>query len=78
MSRTKRGEKGPGYDYWSRRPYSSNYGYGPDIKKLCHRKERVQSDIIIAKEIDELIINSMVCPVCELNIEDCECYDIDI
>lgn len=54
MSRTRRGEKGPGYDYWSRRPYSTSYGYGPDIKKLCHRAERVQADRIISKEMEEL------------------------
>ena len=53
MSRSKHGGKGPGYDYWSRRPYSSN-GYGPDIKKLCHRAERRQADEIIQNEVKEL------------------------
>lgn len=40
VSRTKRGSKGAGYDYWGRRAESGNCGYGPDIKKSTHRKER--------------------------------------
>ena len=52
MSRTKRGSKGPGYDYWSRRPYSTSYGYGPEIKKLCHRAERRQNKKIIKEDTD--------------------------
>lgn len=41
MSRTKRGEKGPGYDYWSRRhPGNGIDGYGKPIKKLTHKYER--------------------------------------
>ncbi len=39
MSRTKKGEKGPGYDYWTKRPYSYS-GYGPDVKKMTKKKER--------------------------------------
>ena len=39
MSRTIKGSKGPGYDYWSRRPYSGR-GFGPGVKQLCHRAER--------------------------------------
>lgn len=42
MSRTKRGSKGPGYDYWSRRPHSGN-GHGPEVKRLCHSVERQQA-----------------------------------
>ena len=47
MSRTKKGSKGPGYDYWSRRPVKSqsgtggmSSGYGPDIKRRTNRAER--------------------------------------
>ncbi len=54
MSRSIRGEKGPGYDYWSRRPFSSGYGYGPSVKRLCHRAERRQSDAIVQAEIDDM------------------------
>ncbi len=39
MSRTIRGQKGPGYDYWSRRPMSGT-GYAKWIKQRTHRVER--------------------------------------
>lgn len=48
MSRTKKGSKGPGFDYWSRRPVKGTgsagmaSGFGPDVKKLTHRSERRQ------------------------------------
>jgi hypothetical protein len=41
MSRTQRGSKRSGYDYWSKRPYSGR-GYGSVVKKLCHSAERMQ------------------------------------
>lgn len=37
MSRTKKGSKPPGYDFWSRRPKSSK-----NCKDLTHRAERKQ------------------------------------
>jgi len=41
MSRTIKGHKGPGYDFWSRRPPNTGcQGYGPFAKKVTHRKER--------------------------------------
>ena len=49
MSRSRKGSKAPGYDFWSRRPNSSN-GYGKQVKKITHRIERRISD----REIDEL------------------------
>ena len=42
MSRTIKGSKGSGYDYWSRRP-ASGRGYGPEVKRLCHGIERAQA-----------------------------------
>lgn len=54
MSRTKRGEKGPGYDYWGRRPLSGNCGYGPFVKHVTHRKERRINKTIVRKEINGL------------------------
>ena len=27
--------------------------------------------------IDEFVVNSMICPDCELSIEDCTCHDIE-
>ncbi len=46
MSRTRKGAKGPGFDYTSRRPAKSASaagGYqspGPFTKRLTHRSER--------------------------------------
>lgn len=39
MSRTKKGSKAPGYDYWSKRPFSGS-GYGKSVKKWTHKAER--------------------------------------
>lgn len=42
MSRTNKGSKGPGFDYWKSR--LRKYGWwekpGPLTKRLTHRKER--------------------------------------
>ena len=43
MSRTKKSKKGPGYDYWSKRALSGNCGFGPEVKKMTHKKERAQA-----------------------------------
>jgi len=41
MSRTKRGAKGSGYEYWSRRPYNRHGGLiGPFTKRMTHKAER--------------------------------------
>jgi len=42
MSRTKKGKKGPGYEYWSKRPGSNKCGSAPgkDSKDFTHRAER--------------------------------------
>jgi hypothetical protein len=65
MSRTVRGSKPAGYDYWSRRPFSAR-SYGPEVKRICHRLERIQgkeqirgelnppNDLCFNKEIDFL------------------------
>lgn len=42
MSRTPKRGKGPGFDYWTRRPYSAD-GHGPEIKKMTKKKERAQA-----------------------------------
>jgi len=52
MSKTIRGEKGAGYEYWSSRPY--NYGGaspGKKTKKITHRLERAEKKRLIQKEI---------------------------
>lgn len=41
MSRTKKGSKGPGYEFWSRRPSKFKFpSPGKDTKKNTHRMER--------------------------------------
>lgn len=42
MSRTTKGKKPIGYDYWGKRPYSGK-GFGPAIKHLTHKAERAQA-----------------------------------
>ena len=39
MSRTKKGAKGPGYEYWSRRP-AKGTAPGKKTKTITHRLER--------------------------------------
>lgn len=42
MSRTIKGSKGCGYDYWSRRlGNNGSQGYGPSVKQRTHRLERL-------------------------------------
>lgn len=53
MSRSNKGSKAVGYDYWSKRP-CSKLGYGADIKDMTHRKERMQKKEIVQKEMKEL------------------------
>jgi hypothetical protein len=40
MSRTKKGKKGPGHDFWGKRAMSGSCGYGKDVKKATSGKER--------------------------------------
>lgn len=46
MSRTKKGTKGPGFDFWSRRPHSAS-----NNKKLTRRAERQQSKRLTQAQI---------------------------
>lgn len=54
MSRTYKGSKGPGYEYWKSR-YSPGAIEDPGhfMKKLTHKRERQQSKKIIKNEIDD-------------------------
>lgn len=50
MSDTNRGEKGPGYDYWSRRhPANGIMPTGKFAKHITHKRERREAK----KEINE-------------------------
>jgi len=47
MSRSNRGEKGPGYEYWSARPFNLGGGYysrkgNKATKRRTHKAERRQ------------------------------------
>jgi hypothetical protein len=48
MSRTKKGKKPLGYDYWSRRP-GSGRGFGKLARKITVRKERMQESQLLEK-----------------------------
>ena len=46
MSRSRKGSKATGYDFWSKRP-CSGLGYGPVVKDITHRVERrINKDIV--------------------------------
>lgn len=49
MSRTQRGAKAPGYEFWSRRPQSG--GVGPESKRICHGQERAQAKALVREEV---------------------------
>jgi hypothetical protein len=53
MSKSVRGGKGPGYEYWSKRPnkYASP---GKSSKIITHRVERRQSKDVVRSEVKDL------------------------
>ena len=53
MSRTKRGSKPAGYDYFGPRPYSQG-AIGKETKVITHRIERRRSKNLVQKELSEL------------------------
>jgi hypothetical protein len=43
VSRTKRGEKGSGFEYWGKRPSKIRFADpGPENKKITHKQERAE------------------------------------
>lgn len=56
MSRTKKGEKPPGFDIWSKRPGTNKSSSLPskEGKKRTHRLERLEDKKIVKKEKEEL------------------------
>jgi hypothetical protein len=56
MSRTKHGAKGPGYEYWSKRPGPKMQSPGRPSKTLTHRAERrVDLAIVRAEGREEAV-----------------------
>jgi hypothetical protein len=52
MSRSKKGGKGPGHEYWSKRPFSG-VNPGKENKKITHRIERARSKQKLKKKEPE-------------------------
>lgn len=52
MSRTKKGSKPPGYEFWSRRPQCG--GVGSESKRICHRQERMQKKELLLDEMKDI------------------------
>ena len=50
MSRTIKGKKPIGYDYWGKRAMSGSCGFGPVVKRMTHKKERAQAKQELDKE----------------------------
>ena len=51
MSRTNKGSKSAGFDFWSRRAGNNGIqGYGPSVKNRTHRLERLFAKRDIHKE----------------------------
>lgn len=57
MSKTIRGAKGPGYEYWSRRPKGSGHGcpIGKKSKVITHQIERARSKKQLRRESNNAI-----------------------
>lgn len=54
MSRTKKGQKGPGYEYWTKRPGNKPGGIpGAFTKKKTHRLERQDNKETTKEEITQ-------------------------
>lgn len=58
MSHSRKGAKGIGYEYWSKRPMSKNSGCTPDKfnKTLTHHLERKEGQ----SEIDQQIVDEVI------------------
>lgn len=55
MSRTRKGQKGPGYEYWSRRPGNFDGPKpGKKAKTVTHRLERAANKRTVQREQKEL------------------------
>lgn len=53
MGKTKKGAKGPGFEYWGKRPLSG-HSPGKDTKKKTHRIERARAKRLTKKEKEEV------------------------
>ena len=51
MSRSRKGSKGSGFEYWGRRPFTG-YSPGSDTKRLTHRLERRHASRLIRSIVE--------------------------
>lgn len=66
MSRTRKGSKGSGYEYWSKRPMAGA-NHGAKTKRLTHKLERLEAK----QDIEEQVAD-------HAHADDCrECQEID-
>lgn len=62
MSRSRKGSKGPGYDYWSKRPGTKKASDpGKYAKKINHRLERIEGKNASKDGLKDL----QFCPICD-------------
>lgn len=54
MSRSHKGSKGPGYEYWSKRP-CAGLTPGAETKRMTHKLERLEAKEEISNIIKEII-----------------------
>jgi len=61
MSRTHRGSKGPGYDYWASRlsPGHPGEGHGAYAKRRTHRRERQKAKAALRREQEPDTLNML-------------------
>lgn len=83
MSRTRRGDKAPGYEYWSRRLGGAPIP-GRVSKRRTHKVERMAETTIIEQGLQEMTPSAdEICFIChrshpwEPDPETCENYIID-
>jgi AMMECR1 domain-containing protein len=55
MSRSIKGSKGCGYDYWGKRALSGCCGYGKAVKVETHRKERRRANAAVRDGRHEML-----------------------
>ena len=52
MSRTRKGSKGPGYEYWSKRPMAG-MNPGAETKRMTHKLERIEAKDQIKEQLQD-------------------------
>ena len=67
MSRTVKGSKAPGYEFWSRRPGNKHGGeIGAYAKRMTHGAERRAARRQVDQEIDQFIRSESTCSFVEM------------